>query len=162
MRSYSVVMLGALLISFSGCGGADRPKLVKVTGQVTLNGEPLSGAAIMLQRDPPDPQYGRPSRGMTDLSGNFSGSTYAEGDGIPPGKYKVAITKLEVPEEYNSEGPEENQPPVKYITPFIYSDPERSGLTVEITSKGITPAVIELEGQPELVRSRAQRRADDP
>ena len=151
-----------ICLILAGCGGADRPKLVSVRGKVTLNGQPLEGALIAMQLDPPDPVYMRPAQAKSNAAGEFVPATYGDEEGIPPGKYKVAVVKQEFPEGYNTEMPELNTKPVKYITPLMYSDVETSGLTVEVTSSGITPDIIALEGEPETVGSANQRRANDP
>ena len=164
-RSLFVVLcLTAANFIAIGCGGADRPALVEVTGQVTLNGQPLSGAAVSLQLDPPDPAYRRPSRGMTDGSGNFSPSMYGDAKGLPPGKYKVAVIKQEVPEEFNSENPAATAVNITWITPKFYSEMETSGLTVEVTSSGMVPPVLALEssGKPEVENTRVKRPSNEP
>lgn len=146
----------------SGCGGAERPRLVEVKGKVTLNGQPLEGAIIALQLDPPDPEYKRPAQAKSNAAGEFIPATYGDAKGIPTGKYKVAVVKREYPEGYNTEMPELNKKPVNSITPLVYGDVNTSGLTVEVTSSGIQPEVIALEGQPEVINSATQRPANDP
>ena len=146
-----------------GCGGADRPSLVSVKGKVTLNGQPLEGAIIAMQLDPPDPTYKRPAQARSNAQGEFIPATYGDAEGIPVGKYRVAVVKQEFPDGYNTENPEANTKPVKYITPFRYADVETSGVTVEVTSAGISPDVIALEGEPEMIGSGPQRRsANEP
>lgn len=161
------VSLGALaccVLFLGGCGGADRPDLVTVTGQVTLNGQPLAGAAVSLQRDPPDSKYGRPARAMTDASGNFTPNTYGDTPGIPPGKYQVAVMKQEVPAEYNSENPGASAVNITWVTPKVYSQMETSGLTVEITADGMNPPVLALEsnGGAEVENTRSAAPSNVP
>lgn len=60
-------LLGALAISTClGCGGGDHPPLGKVTGKVTMGGEPLAGLIVVFK-----PQSGRASTGTTDAEGNY-------------------------------------------------------------------------------------------
>ncbi len=77
-----------------GCGGVD---LVPVEGTVTLDGKPLVGATVALER--------------TDLAGNkqlFAGDTDATGryaikpfgqsaTGAIPGEYRIMITSVKAP-----------------------------------------------------------------
>jgi hypothetical protein len=61
--------LGAvlLLIGFAGCGGGDRPPLGKVTGDVTIDGQPLKGVIVAFM-----PAEGRPATALTDDQGHYS------------------------------------------------------------------------------------------
>jgi hypothetical protein len=144
---------GLMLALVSGCGGDGRPKLYQVEGAVTINGEPLEGAHVSFQ-PLPDGQIQRPSTAITDAQGKFVLGTYAEKDGAPKGKYKVAIQKREMmgdlPANYNFEEPEATPIRYQWITPREAADPETSGLEAEVTSSGLTPPVFELTGQPEI------------
>jgi hypothetical protein len=73
-----------LLTMAAGCGS----KLVKVKGQLMLDGKPVEGASISFQ---PVENTGPQAQAMTDEDGNFRLSTFAEGDGAMPGEYKVII-----------------------------------------------------------------------
>ncbi len=78
------------LFAFAGCGDAG-PKLVPVSGTITLNGKPLEGAEIAFMPDASN----KAGLAATDLSGpqgNFKVSTLNR-SGAVPGKYKVKITK---------------------------------------------------------------------
>lgn len=82
----------ALLVSVSpGCG--DGPKLVPVSGVVTLDGEPLEGATLSFV---PVAGAGVSTSGtdMTGPKGNFQ-ITYNGRAGLVPGKYKVMVSKTE-------------------------------------------------------------------
>lgn len=145
-----VVTFGTL----AGCGDG-RPSLVPVSGSVTLNGTPLEGALIGFEPDGID-GYSRPSSATTDSSGKFVVGTYDKADGMPKGKYKVTVLKKEVvgklPENFNSEDTAANVQPVKYqwTVPQKYATAANSGLTVDVTSSGMTPAEIALTGEPEM------------
>lgn len=144
----------AFVVGNAGCGDG-RPSLVPVTGILTLNGEPVADAQVGFQ-----PQgiagYERPSLATTDSQGRFVVGTYDKEDGLPVGKYVVTVFKREavskVPENYNSEDVAANTQPVRYqwTVPRQYSDAEESGLTVEVTSSGMTPETLALTGEPEL------------
>ena len=148
--------LNALLLTvglLSGCGDG-RPSLVPVSGKVTLNGAPVDGALVGFEPDGID-GYSRPSIATTDSSGNFVVGTYDKADGMPAGKYKVSVLKKDVigklPENFNSEDTAANVQPVRYqwTVPRKYATSIDSGLTVEVTSSGMTPAEIALSGEAE-------------
>jgi hypothetical protein len=75
---------------------------------------------------------------------------------MPTGKYKVSVLKKEVvgklPENFNSEDTAANIQPVRYqwTVPKRYATSIDSGLTVEVTSSGMTPAEIALTGEAEV------------
>jgi len=84
----ALLLMVTLLV---GCGdGSNRPKLVKTSGQVTLNGEPLAAGVdgyIQVLVD-----GGRPATGKIDAeTGRFTLSTFDENDGCVPGTHKVVI-----------------------------------------------------------------------
>lgn len=152
--SLRVLFPALSVLVFAGCGDG-RPTLVPASGSVTLNGEPLEGAQVGLQPIGIE-GYSRPSRATTDASGRFTVGTFDKGDGIPEGSYRVTVIKKELvsklPEDFNSENPADAGIPIKYkwITPIVYSEPEESGLSVEVTSSGMVPETIALEGEPEF------------
>lgn len=166
-----VVLFGFwMTLLMAGCGGPDRPSLVKASGKVTLDGKPVEGAMVFLTLATPDPKYKRPARATTDAQGVFSPGTYGDGkDGLPLGKYKVGVQKTEfaekVPENFNSENPGATPVKMRWLIPKAYSDPETSGLRVEVTSSGMTPPEIQLEsgGAKPVVESTAGKpRGNEP
>ncbi len=90
--SFSLAVLAAaLLLAGPGCGSG-KPKLYKVSGKVTLDGQPLSGAVV--QFVPADPASGLEiARGTTSSDGVYNLTTYNTNDGAMEGDYKVLITK---------------------------------------------------------------------
>ncbi len=150
----NLCILGMAILTLAGCGDG-RPSLVPVSGTVTLNGAPLGEAQLGFEPDGIE-GYSRPSSAITDSSGKFIVGTYDKADGIPKGKYKVTVFKKEVvgklPENYNSEDTAANAQPVQYqwTVPQKYATSANSGLTVEVTSSGMTPAEIALSGEPEM------------
>ena len=65
-------ILLAMLISvsslhlFVGCGRGDLPPMGYVSGRVTMDGVPLSGAIVSFM-----PEKGRPATGLTDKDGTY-------------------------------------------------------------------------------------------
>ncbi|HET6423102.1 MAG TPA: hypothetical protein VFG20_05425 [Planctomycetaceae bacterium] len=162
-----VVCLTAL--SFLGCGGNGRPRLAKVTGTVHLDGKPLEEAqvAMVLVTDAKS-KYQRPSSATTDAQGRFTPQTYGKDDGLPIGKYKVGVQKRELmgqlPKDFDSENPGKYNLKYKWITPMSAAQPDSSGITVEVTSSGMKPDIIELKSapQPEIELTGPQRKANEP
>jgi len=160
---------GILLIA-AGCGGSGRPSLVKVTGKITVDGQPVEGALVAMQLITDEKsKYQRPSSATTNAEGEFTPRTYGPEDGLPLGKYRIGIQKRELvgelPKDFNAENPDAYNLRYKWLTPREYADPQSSGLEVEVTSSGLEPAVIDLKTngrRPEIELTGPQRRANDP
>jgi hypothetical protein len=124
------LVLGAFLLS--GCGGPEHPDVGRVSGVVTLDGQPLAEATVMFQ-----PTQGRASIATTDSAGKYS-LTYL--DGVPGallGAHKVII-RTEIPGE-------DGQPPIaKEKLPKKYH--EQTELTAEV-KPGSNTFDFELKGQ---------------
>jgi len=90
-----LVSLG-LLTTMTGCNSADtaanRPKVSKVEGQVTLQGKPLKGAFVTFHPTSSDDS----GTGETDEDGRFAISTFARNDGAVLGKHAVTIIRPEM------------------------------------------------------------------
>ncbi len=154
IRTFASLVL--VLVCITGCGDSySRPKLVKVSGSITLDGQPLPEASIILEPAVAGKEkgsYNRSSNAMTDAEGKFQISTYGENDGLPVGKYKVAVVKQT---RKNPPGmdPEMATPEqlakvvVKDIVPVKYNDMTTSGLEVEVTASGMQPSTIALQSK---------------
>jgi len=149
----TVVFLGvalATLVLVTGCGPG-KPATVPVSGTVTLDGSPLEGASVTFT----PAAGGRLATGTTDASGKFTLMTFAAGDGAIVGSHKVGVSKMEAaagqqgdPSNQMLSGPPGaggSQPP-KSLIPKKYSNPEKSGITVEVKS-GMEPVTIELSSK---------------
>lgn len=146
-----------VLVSIAGCGGSERPSLVKATGTVKLDGNPVEGASVgLIFQGDAKSKYQRPSNALTDAQGKFTPGTYGKDDGLPVGKYKVIVQKREVvgelPANYSEENPSATPVTYKWVVPKSYADPATSGLEIEVTSSGLKPETIELKstGQPQV------------
>ena len=67
-----------------GCG----PSYVAVSGIVTLDGQPIEGAAVVFTSD----DGTKTAVGMSDSTGNFTLSSDGK-PGVVPGSYKVTVSK---------------------------------------------------------------------
>lgn len=83
-----LVSIGVVLGSLVGCGDKG---LVRLTGTVTLDGEPLEAATVTFMRTD---GKGRPASGLTSADGAFELTSFRSGDGLPPGEYRVTISKV--------------------------------------------------------------------
>ena len=108
---------------------------VEVTGTVFLDGLPLVGAEGTVVMGPEGDDKGRPVAGRIDGSGRYRVDTTRTGDGVAPGRYRVAVSaylRSPLPEARAGgmkPAPEQSAVPKKY------EYPEKSGLTVEVTTQ---------------------------
>lgn len=115
--AYGVVVCTAL-IALIGCGDG-RPIRVPVSGQVSIDGEPLQYGSVMFI-----PDEGRGSGGSINSDGRFSLTCYEENDGVIPGKFGVRVRGVEI----ISEGVQ------KWHAPKKYADERTSELEFTIKS----------------------------
>jgi len=94
------LLAAAVLGATSGCGGGDYGS---VSGTVTLDGQPLSGAQVMFMPD----EGGGPSFGETDTSGKYVLTHNSGSRGAVIGAHSVAIEMGEDEEEYDASGMDE-------------------------------------------------------
>jgi hypothetical protein len=77
------------LAFFFGCGGKYDTQPVR--GRVTLtDGTPLPDVRVTFDRESP----ALTAMGVTDSEGNYSMGTLGPDDGVPPGKYRVAVADV--------------------------------------------------------------------
>jgi hypothetical protein len=93
-----------------GCGGSGD--WARVTGKVTLNGQPLEGAIVEFR---PLARGGSPSTGVTDAKGRYELMHTFEEAGAAPGEYVVSISTRVT--EFDDQGKEierEERVPAEY------------------------------------------------
>lgn len=142
---YGWVGLG-IVLAVAGCG-QDGPRLASVTGVITLDGEPLPGAAVEFQ-----PPGGSPSEGVTDKRGVYRLEFSHDKRGVVMGLHKVRIST-----QRNDSEDERGEPVVaREIVPARYN--RRSELTAEVKPGG---NVIDfaLKADPTGPLARGDRRA---
>jgi hypothetical protein len=122
---------------------------------VQLDGSPVAKATVMFRPE----GGGRPVWAITNEDGSFELTTFENGDGALPGKYRVTIALSET----NSKGKKAPKQDIshenasvmemfsvpkpkhkKWIVPEKYSKPDSSGLTFEVTRGENSSAVFEL------------------
>jgi len=97
----SLVLVSAL----AGCAKSDHPPTVHVSGRVTLDGKPFPrvGLVSFATLEPAEGFPSHPAAAAFDELGNYTASAFGRGDGIVPGKYRVAIECWTKP--YSGDGP---------------------------------------------------------
>ena len=142
-RTIPLLGLVALTALFAGCGPS-RPETIYVKGVVTLDGNPVEGAAVLFS-----PTDGRPASGITDAQGEFELQTFAPRDGAILGTHKVTVTLKKVtgvaadPDGLSGEvSPGGMQ--IKWIVPEKYSKPNSSGLSIDVTNSIELPVSLHL------------------
>jgi hypothetical protein len=95
MKFLAPLVVTLALLSLSGCGksGYAELGLVEVTGIVTIDGKPLSGAKITFEGEDK-----RSAMGTTDSSGKYALMYDSQTRGATPGPKIVRITTAEVGE----------------------------------------------------------------
>jgi hypothetical protein len=127
-KLFAPAALLALLV-IAGCDG--RPTRYKVSGQVLIDGQPLTAGQMIVV-----PENARRASAIIGPDGRFTLTTYDqddEGDGVVPGTHKVGISAFE------NVGPNA----IKWHAPKKYIDPDNSGLTITVT-EDTEDAVINL------------------
>ena len=141
--------LGAFALAAVVVAGCNKgPRTVPVVGTVTLDGKPVEGAAVTFVPT----AEGQPAMSITDAQGKFTLST-GTAAGAVPGTYAVTVVKMKEDAEASEEGDPESEGLMGeenievdsdlYVVPQKYSDPETSGLTVEV-KPGMEPVNLDL------------------
>lgn len=90
-RAGGLFYVAALLLSVLGCG-SDQPKLVEVTGRVTLAGKGLTAGSITFHPTAENSFQSDSPSSQLQLDGSFRMRTWPWGDGVPPGSYRVTLS----------------------------------------------------------------------
>jgi hypothetical protein len=109
--------LAAALLGLGGCGGGG-PKVVPVSGTVTIDGQPLTYGHIQVL-----PTGWRPASSRIGSDGRFMLTTTVSGDGCAVGSHAVVILA----------GEPISPEATKWHAPKKYADAATSNLTVTIT-----------------------------
>lgn len=106
-----ISLLAVVVFAFPGCSGegprpAGMPKLYPCTITITQEGTPLDAALISLIAD--DPELSKwASGGSTDNNGKCDLYLRGKFRGVPAGKFKVTVSKLETEESKLGNAPPE-------------------------------------------------------
>lgn len=159
-RACVSVAAACLCLSLASCGGQDfgkRLPTIPVHGKVTVNGKPY--ADIYVFATPVEPAAAEKSGrkihpgqkfGLTSETGEFTMTTYAKGDGLPEGKYKLTfrIEDLEIAAKMasNAADPQVVQALLDEFNKRFYKSTEQSQneITVPAGAKTVEVEPIDL------------------
>lgn len=122
------MLLVGLLGMMSGCGQSG-PELASVSGKVIVDGNPVTGGAIIFCPDSANSfAQDRPSS-LLNLDGTFMMKTYPFGEGVAPGRYKVILapelaSRLKKPK---------------------YAHPDQTPWEIEVPETGVTNHTFEVK-----------------
>ncbi|MBI1247564.1 hypothetical protein GC197_06915 [bacterium] len=120
MSTFKLLTFVTSLLVSAGCGES-RSAVVKTSGQIFIDGEPLTfkgNGTIRVVPYDGDYATGR----INPEDGTFTLTTFKEGDGVVPGSHPVCVV-------VNTFGPGGN---VLNLVPESYADPTKTGLMVTI------------------------------
>lgn len=129
IRPLSLLLAVCCLLPLLAVGCGQRgPEIVPVDGTITFGGGPWPKPGVLnFAVDSVSPGMpNRPAMGLFDTDGRLTVTTYTKGDGLIPGKYKMAVECWEVRPEMGSP-----TPPKSYV-PTRYGSPSTSGFTVMV------------------------------
>jgi hypothetical protein len=139
-RRLLVAAVAVAFLALAGCGDGG-PKIVPVSGTVTIDGQPLTYGHIQVL-----PAGWRPASGRLDGSGRFTLTTTDPNDGCAVGTHPVVILA----------GESINETTMKWHAPSKYADATTSGL--EVTISGPTDDLkIELKSDGSMKPSKPVR-----
>ncbi|MBA2115430.1 hypothetical protein [Bremerella alba] len=154
LKRYYTLALFILVLSILGCTPSDQPQAYPTSGVVLFQGEPMKGGGA-ISFVPSSSLQGKAAGGEIRKDGTFVMSTYADGDGSIAGKFRVMIVQSvsQEPEMITPDGggePIMASGPIETVAksdriPFIYADPVKSPITVEITTQGPNDLKIDLK-----------------
>jgi hypothetical protein len=138
----SLVAFGAsVLVAFGGCG-KDRLDVSPVRGKVVCNGQGVPQATVIFFPVEATDEMAAKMRpfAYAGMDGQFEIKTYVDGDGAPPGKYRVSIIAPAGGPPTSSKDRPADAPtaaagPAVMVPPAIikkYANVETSGIEVDI------------------------------
>jgi len=90
-RWRGLLVLAAGLFCVAGCGDGRKP-VYTVRGKVfAADKKPATGATVTFNPTNPDPKDPHKPVGKVDEQGNYTLTTYTEGDGAPAGEYVITV-----------------------------------------------------------------------
>lgn len=146
VRSYQILLFTLALAALTACGSGE-PKgeivdTVAAGGTLTYKNQALENYEVTLH-----PVSGtRGASGKTDAEGKFLLGANDQGDGAPPGRYKVTVTYS--PPQFAGEAGKEEftaTPPPKVQIPEKFGNVETSGIEVEVPESGTSELKIDLK-----------------
>jgi hypothetical protein len=103
----TIVSAVIAISSLVGCSGQGSGDYARVSGVVTLNGDPVEGAKVTFVSTTEASGTRSEYATTTDSSGKYMIAAVGKNPGIPAGMYKVLVTKLvpksgaKIPEDFD-------------------------------------------------------------
>ncbi len=131
-RGLCVILL-VTMMGFLGCNAPDQEGLIPVSGTIKLDGEAALNATVVYI--PQGNTAGHGGSGVTDATGHYQITSPHGKKGLPPGDYKVTVSR-----RLNPDGtpPSPNEMPIesqaRETLPTKYSDKEKTELSVKLAA----------------------------
>lgn len=90
MFNYKILFTIAVVFFITACN-QDKPKLVKVNGKITFNGQPLTAGSINFHPASTNTFTKDNPSSILQEDGSFNMKTFPYGDGVSPGEYKITL-----------------------------------------------------------------------
>lgn len=134
-------LMAALVLTPAGCGGGDGPEMGRVTGTISLDGQPLTKGVVNFQ----PVASGNPANGTIGPDGTYSLTTFEPGDGAQVGNYLVTVSVRDEKKVQNFI-PKTPPPPPKSYIPVKYESPKTSELSTQV-KPGLNPISFDLKSK---------------
>ena len=117
----------ALIAIDTGCS-RNGPEIIPIRGTITFGGGswPKPGVLYLTAESPASNATTRPAIAKFDADGNVTVTTFKTGDGLMPGRYRIAVECWEIPPKMG-----DRTPPKSYV-PARYTSPGSSGLALTV------------------------------
>lgn len=132
--------LAVTCLAVTGCG---ETGLVPASGVIVLDGQPLPQAKVTFS--PAEGTAGAGGMGITDATGHFELFNPQGASGLPPGSYRVTVSKTEFKNGFE-EGIAVTDADVRELLPPRYSNPEKTELRQTVGPQAGEPMLLELVG----------------
>jgi hypothetical protein len=148
----ALFLILALTVYATGCSGG--PKLVPVSGKLTMNGKALKNVKVNFHPDPDKGATGPGSFGTTDEQGNFTLTCNAKGNqpGAIVGHHRVVLTDLDTfgnvfvgRGDYRTDDPKgPKETPKVSRFPNTYENLANTPFKVEV-KEGMSPVTLDVK-----------------
>lgn len=127
-------LMGALAVAFPGCSRDVEPRvaIAQVSGKVLFNGQPPTGAQVLLHPQGHALPAGVAAAATVQDDGSFQPRIYGDEPGVPPGNYVVTLQWFKIVEGEGGAGRGPN------VLPREYARSETSPLKVTVKDDGPT------------------------
>lgn len=119
IRFQALLIVGTALVALTGCGGPAGPKMVDVTGTITLDGTPVDDGQIYFRADDGSNTYAAPI-----LKGAYEAK-------VSPGSKKIEIIGYrDIPGKFIEVNPGEKSPAREMFIPRKFNSESTLSVTV--------------------------------